>query len=94
MAARLPGIAGTSLAGHQEQIRALLRLNPPGDDFAASASLSAEGITVELDIASAIDVGAEQRRRRRIWPQPGVRPSRAERKLANADFTAKAPRAR
>ena len=30
VAARLAGIDGTPLAGHEEQIRSLLRLNPPG----------------------------------------------------------------
>ena len=56
VAARLVGIEATPLAGDEERIRSLLRLTPPADGFAASASLAAEDITVELDVAGAVDV--------------------------------------
>ena len=62
VAARLAGIEGTPLAGHEERIRSLLRLSPPADGFTASASLEVEGITAELDVAGVIDVAAERRR--------------------------------
>src|SRR5260370_23054686 len=62
VAARLVGIEGTPLAGHEERIRSLLRLNPAGDGFTASASLEVEGIMAELDVAGVIDVPAERRR--------------------------------
>ena len=62
VAARLVGIEATPLAGHEDRIRSLLRLNPPAEGFAASASLAAEDITVELDVAGAVDVAAERRR--------------------------------
>ena len=93
VAARLVGIEATPLAGHEEQIRSLLRLNPPADGFAASASLAAEGITVELDVAGAIDVAAERRRLEKDLAAARSEAEQAERKLANADFTAKAPAA-
>ena len=91
VAARLLGLAGTPLAGHEEQIRALLRLNPPDDSFAASASLAAEDIRVELDVSGAIDVGAERRRLEKDLAAARSEAEQAERKLANTDFTAKAP---
>jgi valyl-tRNA synthetase len=91
VAARLVGIEATPLAGHQEQIRSLLRLNPPADGFTASASLAAEDITVELDVVGAVDVAAERRRLEKDLAAARSEAEQAERKLANADFTAKAP---
>jgi valyl-tRNA synthetase len=93
VAARLVGIEATPLAGHEAAIRSLLRLSPPGDGFAASASLSVEGTTVELDVAGAIDVAAERRRLEKDLAAARSEAEQAERKLANADFTAKAPAA-
>jgi valyl-tRNA synthetase len=91
VAARLVGIEATPLAGHEEQIRSLLRLTAPADGFAASASLAAEDITVELDVAGAVDVAAERRRLEKDLAAARSEAEQAERKLANADFTAKAP---
>jgi valyl-tRNA synthetase len=93
VAARLAGIEGTPLAGHQERIRSLLRLNPPADGFAASASLAAEGIMVELDVAGAVDLVAERRRLEKDLAAARSEADQAARKLDNADFTAKAPAA-
>ena len=93
VAARLVGIEATPLAGHEEQIRSLLRLTAPADGFAASASLAAEDITVELDVAGAVDVAAERRRLEKDLAAARSEAEQAERKLANADFTAKAPAA-
>ena len=93
VAARLAGIEGTPLAGHEERIRSLLRLSPPADGFTASASLEVEGITAELDVAGVIDVAAERRRMEKDLTAARSEAEQAERKLANADFTAKAPAA-
>jgi valyl-tRNA synthetase len=93
VAARLVGIEATPLAGHEERIRSLLRLSPPADGFTASASLLVEGTTVELDVAGAIDVAAERRRLEKDLAAARSEAEQAERKLANADFTAKAPAA-
>jgi len=91
VAARLAGIEATPLAGHEERIRSLLRLGPPADGFTASASIEVEGITAELDVAGVIDVAAERRRMEKDLAAARAEADQAERKLANADFTAKAP---
>jgi valyl-tRNA synthetase len=91
VAANLTGIAGTPLATHADQIRALLRLDPPAAGFTPSASLVAEGITVELDVAGAIDVAAERRRLEKDLAAARAEADQAERKLASSDFTTKAP---
>jgi valyl-tRNA synthetase len=93
VAARLAGIEGTPLAGHEDRIRSLLRLNPPGEDFTASASIEVEGITAELDVAGVIDVAAERRRMEKDLAAARAEAEQATRKLANAEFTAKAPAA-
>jgi valyl-tRNA synthetase len=93
VAARLSGIETTPLAGHEERIRSLLRLSPPSDGFTASASVEVEGITVELDVAGVIDVAAERRRMEKDLAAARAEAEQAERKLANAGFTAKAPAA-
>jgi valyl-tRNA synthetase len=93
VAARLVGIEATPLAGHEERIRSLLRLTPPADGFAASASLAAEDITVELDVTGTVDVAAERRRLEKDLAAARGEAEQAERKLDNADFTAKAPAA-
>jgi valyl-tRNA synthetase len=93
VAARLAGIEGTPLAGHEERIRSLLRLDPAGDGFTASASLEVEGIMAELDVAGVIDVAAERRRMEKDLAAARSEAEQAARKLANAEFTAKAPAA-
>ena len=87
----LAGIEGTRLAPHETSIRSLLRLTAPGDRFAATASVLAEGITVELDTAAGIDVAAERRRLDKDLAAARKEADQAERKLANESFLAKAP---
>jgi valyl-tRNA synthetase len=94
--ARLTGIEATPLAGHEARIRSLLRLDPvspAADGFTASASIEVEGVTAELDVAGVIDVAAERRRMEKDLAAARAEAEQAERKLANADFTAKAPAA-
>jgi valyl-tRNA synthetase len=93
VAARLAGIEATPLAGHEARIRSLLRLDPAADGFTASASIEIEGITAELDVAGVIDVAAERRRMEKDLAAARAEAEQAERKLANANFTAKAPAA-
>jgi valyl-tRNA synthetase len=93
VAARLPGIEGTALAGHETRIRSLLRLDPPADGFTPSASIEVEGIMTELDVAGVIDVAAERRRMEKDLAAARAEADQAERKLANTDFTARAPEA-
>jgi valyl-tRNA synthetase len=89
--AALTGIGGTVLAGQEESIRALLRLTPPGLGFAPTASLTAEGVAVELDTAGTIDVAAERRRMDKDLAAARTEAEQTERKLANESFLAKAP---
>jgi valyl-tRNA synthetase len=93
VAARLAGIEGTALAGHETRIRSLLRLDPPAGGFTPSASIEVEGITTELDVAGVIDVAAERRRMEKDLAAARAEADQAERKLANTDFTARAPEA-
>ena len=91
VAARLVGIETTPLAGHENQIRSLLRLDVPAATFTPTASLPAEAITVELDLIGAIDIAAERRRLEKDLSAARTEADQATRKLANKDFTAKAP---
>ena len=87
----LAGLEGTRLAPHETSIRSLLRLTAPGDSFAATASVLAEGIMVELDTAAGIDVAAERRRLDKDLAAARKEADQAGRKLANESFLAKAP---
>ncbi len=94
--ARLAGLEATPLAAHAESIRALLRLTVPEDTgaedgFTASASLLAEGVTVELDLAGTVDVAAERKRLERDLATARKEAQAMTAKLGNEAFTAKAP---
>jgi valyl-tRNA synthetase len=89
----LAGIDATPLAGHEASIRSLLRLTGPGDRFAPTATVAAEGITVRLDTAAAIDVAAERRRLEKDLAAARADLAQTERKLANASFVERAPEA-
>ena len=89
--ARLAGIEATPLAAHEESVRALLRLTAPQDAFTASASLLAEGITVELNLAGTVDVAAERKRLERDLAAAHKEAESMTAKLGNEAFTAKAP---
>jgi hypothetical protein len=61
--ARLDGLAGAGIEAHEPLIRSLVRLDLPGDDFQASATLAMPGsVNVALDSRGAIDVAAERAR--------------------------------
>jgi valyl-tRNA synthetase len=89
--ARLRGLDGSPAAGHEDAIRFLLRLTPPADGFTATASIEAEGVTVELDTAGTIDVAAERRRMDKDLAAARKEADQAQAKLNNPSFTAKAP---
>jgi valyl-tRNA synthetase len=89
--ARLTGIGATVLAAHEASIRALLRLSPAGSGFAPTASLQAEGVTVEVDTAGTIDVAAERRRMEKDLAAATKEAEQTERKLGNEAFLARAP---
>jgi valyl-tRNA synthetase len=86
----LAGITATPLAAHERSIRSLLRLTEPAGAFTPTASLQAEGITVELGAAE-VDVDAERRRLAKDLAAARKEADQAERKLGNESFLAKAP---
>ncbi len=79
------------LAAHEEAVRALLRLTPPGDDFSVTATLPVPGATVTLDLSGAIDVAAERRRLTKDLAAAEKELAQTTAKLANEGFLAKAP---
>ena len=89
--ARLAGIGGTALARHEGRIRALLRLTEPGPGFVPTATVHAEGVAIELDTASGLDVGAERKRLAKDLAAARTEIDAMERKLANASFVERAP---
>ena len=91
--ARLRGLAGSLLAAHEDRIRALLRLTEPAGDFTPTAAIEAEGVTAELDTAGTIDLAAERRRLDKDLAAARKEADQARAKLANTNFTAKAPAA-
>ncbi|MEU3622219.1 valine--tRNA ligase [Amycolatopsis coloradensis] len=95
VAARLSGDGFAEITGHDEPIRALVRLTQPEDGFAPSASLevglSAGVVTVELDLSGTIDVAAERKRLRKDLGAAEKELAQAEAKLGNQAFIDKAP---
>ena len=94
--ARLVGSADEPLAEallhkHEDAIRSLLRLTPPADGFGVSASLAAEGVTVELDLAGTVDVEAERKRLEKDLAAARKEAAQATAKLGNESFMSKAP---
>jgi valyl-tRNA synthetase len=87
----LSGLAETALASHEGRIRALLRLAEPGDRFTPTASLHAEGVTIELDTLAGLDVAAERKRLAKDLAAAHADIEAAERKLASPSFVERAP---
>jgi valyl-tRNA synthetase len=87
----LAGIGSTPLAAHEASIRSLLRLSQAGPGFVPTATVVAEGVTVDLDTSAGIDVAAERRRMEKDLAAARKEADQAERKLGNEAFLAKAP---
>ncbi|MFI8364964.1 valine--tRNA ligase [Streptomyces sp. NPDC085612] len=84
-------LSGTELAAHEAAIRQVLRLQPEGDAFSASATLPVGGATVALDLSGTIDVEAERKRLTKDLGAAEKEKAQAEAKLGNEAFLAKAP---
>ncbi|MCI4046388.1 valine--tRNA ligase [Streptomyces sp. TRM75563] len=84
-------LTGTELAPHEAAIRQLLRLQPAGDGFSATASLPVAGATVALDLSGTIDVAAERKRLTKDLEAAQKEKAQATGKLGNEAFLAKAP---
>ncbi|MDX3454525.1 valine--tRNA ligase [Streptomyces sp. ME02-8801-2C] len=84
-------LTSTRLAAHEAAIRQLLRLQPEGDTFNATATLPIAGATVTLDLSGTIDVEAERRRLTKDLAAAQKERQQAEAKLTNEAFLAKAP---
>ncbi|MFI7088416.1 valine--tRNA ligase [Streptomyces anulatus] len=84
-------LTGTELAPHEAAIRQLLRLQPAGDGFHATASLPVAGATVALDLSGTIDVAAERKRLTKDLEAAQKEEAQATGKLGNEAFLAKAP---
>lgn len=84
-------LTGTPLAPHEAAIRQLLRLQPAGDGFHATASLPVAGATVALDLSGTIDIEAERKRLTKDLEAAQKEKAQATGKLGNEAFLAKAP---
>ncbi|PVC87153.1 valine--tRNA ligase [Streptomyces sp. CS131] len=84
-------LTGTGLAPHEAAMRQLLRLQPAGDGFHATASLPVAGATVALDLSGTIDVAAERKRLTKDLEAAQKEKAQATGKLGNEAFLAKAP---
>jgi valyl-tRNA synthetase len=82
---------GTLLAPHEAAIRQLLRLQPEGEGFHATATLPVAGATVALDLSGTIDVAAERKRLTKDLGLAEKEKAQAVGKLGNDAFLAKAP---
>ncbi|MFF7153494.1 valine--tRNA ligase [Streptomyces sp. NPDC008139] len=82
---------GTLLAPHEDAIRQVLRLQPAGEDFHATATLPVAGATVALDLSGTIDVPAERKRLTKDLGLAEKEKADAEKKLGNEAFLGKAP---
>ncbi|MFJ8081131.1 valine--tRNA ligase [Streptomyces sp. NPDC096205] len=82
---------GTALAPHEAAIRQLLRLQPEGDTFTATATLPIAGAEVALDLSGTIDVAAERKRLAKDLAAAEKEKAQANAKLGNEAFLAKAP---
>ncbi|MFF0155372.1 valine--tRNA ligase [Micromonospora sp. NPDC005203] len=92
VAARLDGLAGAGIDAHEPLIRSLVRLDPAGDDFQASATLAMPGaVGVALDTRGSIDVAAERARLTKDRAAAEKEVAQARSKLDNPAFIGKAP---
>lgn len=95
---KVPGrfdAALADLAGLEDAVRSIVKLTTPDEDFTPTASvelrLSSATITVELDTSGTVDVAAERKRLEKDLAEANKELERADKKLGNENFLAKAP---
>ena len=88
---KIPGrfITSASLAPYESAMRFVLKLE--AGDFTPSTTFEIAGVTVELDLTGAIDIGAERTRLEKDLAAAKKDLATAEVKLNNQGFMAKAP---
>jgi len=92
--AALTGPGNVGIDMHETLIRSLARLDPPGPDFATTATLAVTGgVTVDLDTRGTIDVAAERARLEKDRAAADKEAAQARAKLGNDAFVSKAPEA-
>ncbi len=92
--AALTGLGNVGIDGHEPLIRSLARLDAPGPEFAATATLAVTGgVTVDLDTRGAIDVAAERARLEKDRAAAEKEAAQTRAKLDSAAFVGKAPEA-
>ena len=89
--AQLTGHAGGPAEAYETEIRSLTWLDAPSDSFSPTASLQVGAVTVEIDLAAAIDFGAERRRMEKHLAAARAQLAQAAATLDNEQFLAKAP---
>jgi valyl-tRNA synthetase len=94
VSAALTGLGNVGIDVHETLIRSLARLDAPGPDFAATATLAVTGgITVDLDTRGTIDVAAERARLEKDRAAAEKEAAQTRAKLGNEAFVGKAPEA-
>ncbi|GAB1645596.1 valine--tRNA ligase [Krasilnikovia sp. MM14-A1259] len=90
--AALTGLGNVGIDVHESLIRSLARLDSPGADFAATATLAVTGgVTVDLDTRGTIDVAAERARLEKDRAAAEKEAAQCRAKLGNEAFVGKAP---
>jgi valyl-tRNA synthetase len=90
--AALTGLGTVGIDTHEPLIRSLARLDAPGPDFTATATLAVTGaITVDLDTRGTIDVKAERARLEKDRAAAEKEATQCRGKLGNESFIGKAP---
>nr|WP_051110591.1 valine--tRNA ligase [Longispora albida] len=84
--------ARVNVTEHEPLIRNLAKLDVPGEDFEASATLSLTGgLSAEIDTRGTIDVAAERARLVKDQAAAEKEAAQCRAKLGNAEFLGKAP---
>ena len=92
--ARLGGLDAAGIGSQEPLIRSLARLDRPGSNFAATATLAVSpSVTVELDTRGSIDLAAERARLEKDRAAAEREAAQSRSKLDDPAFVARAPEA-